>query len=187
MREPAVRARGVQAAIKWADSFGDEPGRVSALIDPRVHEHIMSATPTSWIPVELDRFLSQAIVDAHGETGAASCWRQFMGHYARSPALKGFVATSKRLFGLTPGAVVKAVGKGWTHSYRDFAEVRGELDDHHHGIVHFEQVHSSVFGHEPYAICFRSLIQGACDIVGEADVQMKRDPEARGWQVHVRW
>lgn len=187
MREPAVRARGVQAAIEWADGFGEQPGKVRSLIDPRVLQHVMSTPPMSWVPVELDRLLSQAIVDAHGEDEAARCWRAFMANYAAGPVLRGFVQTSQRLFGLSPAAVVKAVAKGWDHSYRDFAEVKGELLGPLHGVVHFKEVHPTVFEHAPYAICIRSLITGACDIVGGAGVQMKHLEPERNWEVHVRW
>ena len=110
-----------------------------------------------------------------------------MGRYAEGPVLRGFVQTSTRSFGLTPGSVVRAVAKGWTRSYRDFASVSGELEGKHHGVVRFKDVHPTVYVHSPYAICFRALILGACDLVGGAEVQMKLDDDARQWDLHVRW
>jgi hypothetical protein len=187
MREPAVRARGVQAAIRWADDFDGRSGEVKSLIAPSVLEHITSATPTAWIPLELDQHLCQAIVDVHGDEGAARCWREFIGPYAQGPALRGFVDTSKRLFGLTHAAVAKAIAKGWEHSYRDFCVVRAETGDPHHALIVFEKVHARVFAHPPYELCFKSLCEGACDIVGPADVQMKRYPKELRWEFHLRW
>ena len=73
----------------------------------------MSTAPGGWIPFELDRLLIAAIYEVHGKEGSARCWRDFMTDYMKGPLLEGFVGMSTRLFGLSPGAVVRAGPKGW--------------------------------------------------------------------------
>ena len=187
MRQPTVRARGVQWGIEFADSFDGRQAAVTSIIDDRVLEHVMSLLPTAWVPYELERHFVDAIYEVHGPERSAACWRACMVEYANGPLLGSFVAMSKRLFGLSPAAVVRAGPRGWLQSYRDFCELRGELLGDGRGVIRFTDVHPEVYESIAYPVCFASLFEGFCDIVGGAQLKMMAGREERSWDLHVHW
>lgn len=186
-RQPAIKARSAQDAIRWADAYRGMTGEVSATVDPEVLAQVMTATPNTWIPVELDRHMVNAIYEVHGPEGAARCWREFMQTHVDSPLLKGILSMSIRLFGLSPAGILRFTPKVWKHNYRDFCEVESEEIDEGHVSVTFHDVHPEVFAVPAYAVCVRSVFAGLCDVVGGAEVEMSEDAASLRWNMTVKW
>jgi hypothetical protein len=187
VRQPAIRARSVQDALRWADDFAGCDGAVSKAIDPVVYDEVMSAIPSSWIPVELDRHFVSAIYQVHGPEMSRRCWREFMPSHVESPLLKGMVAMSVRLFGLSPAGLLRMAPKLWRHNYRDFCEVESTQGDERHVTMDFRNIHPEVFAVPAYAVCVEAVIGGMCDVVGGARIEMQENPSTASWKMEVHW
>lgn len=186
-RHPAIRARSSRDSLFWADNYEGADGRVRAAMPAESREVVEHALPTAWIPIEHDKWVVRAIVEAHGREGARQCWRDFMQDHANAPMLRGILQMSIRMFGLNPGSIAKIAPKAWGNVYRGFCDFRpGERGDKSAALL-MEDIHPDVLEVEEYLLCFQSVFEGFCDIFGGGTVEMEVDRPRRSARLQLHW
>jgi len=85
---------------------------------PGMLESIEQATPSAWLPLELNVELTELTSQALGPERAFDFYRRMMLAEYETSLFKSFVAMSIRMLGLTPSTFVKMTPRGWPLVFR---------------------------------------------------------------------
>jgi hypothetical protein len=192
MASPAIRARSAQDALAYAEqTFAPEMvGRIRELVPPASMAFIDALSTNAWVPVEHDRWLPRAIVQAYGRERAFAMWRSFIPSHIESPLLGPMFKTAARLFGVNPGTVAWLVPKGFGNVYRDVATPR--LIERRDGYAEFalDDIHPEVCAIPEYIVCFHATFQGLVDVTSRerpATLEAEFDADERRMLFRVDW
>lgn len=119
-RHPAVRASAVRDTLDFLDQF--EAGARAAVMSrvPGGSREVIETTPrSSWIGIEHDHQVLDAIIHVFGRERAIQFWCDALGSLVNRPLLRSFVSGSLSVFGRDPNRVVAMFPRGWPLVYRD--------------------------------------------------------------------
>jgi hypothetical protein len=188
-RSPATRARSAQEVLSSLDEH--TPGlseRVRARIPAESLAVIDRTAATGWIPVEHDRWIPQATIEELGEVDAVAYLRSFLGGHMRTPLLRAILDGAIRMFGMSPGSIVRMLPRAWSLIFRDQCRVEIEARDAHSARVVLHDVAPEVIEWSAYPISFRAFMLGIIDLVdAEGEVTMEIDVARRRLVYSMRW
>lgn len=116
----SVRAALLQEILLALPAVGQErAARVLAAVRPATLDQIAHATRVDWLPAELHVELARAGLAALGEGGLKAWGRAAFGRSVRSSLLRPILEGAVRIFGLSPGAVLRAAPAAWLAAYRE--------------------------------------------------------------------
>ncbi len=102
------------------EQFGPETSeRIRQNLPAGVLRDIENARRLAWLPLEHDLRLSSAVSGVVGRQRHHDWARSSMGRSLQSPLLQPLWQGAFRLFGMSPGALFRAVPSGWQAVYRD--------------------------------------------------------------------
>jgi hypothetical protein len=156
-----VRASVVRDTLAFLDKF--EPGSQRRVLDrvPRASRDVIENTPrSSWISVDHDHWVIDAIIDIFGRPRAIQCWRASLTDLIERPLLRTFVAGMLVVIGRDPVRVVGLLVKGWPLVYRDLCDPQlitsseGELS------IQFRDIAPEIREHHNYLCSWDAACQG---------------------------
>lgn len=185
-----VRARVSQEFLGYLDEYqAGLRDQVQQLASTEYLETLATVPPNTWIPFELSCSGVEAAIDVLGEERALSLWRNlFTQRFMKTPIIGGLINSWIRIFGLSPGTVIKAVPKGFEGTYRDVAQVHLEHVESDHGRVSLLELAPQMLAHPKYWIAWRGTFEGVfelCSIEGRVDVDV--DEADRTARFDWRW
>ncbi|MEM6290609.1 MAG: hypothetical protein AAGA54_05065 [Myxococcota bacterium] len=179
-RQPAVRGRAAQDALRSLDAFeAGATARARANI-PAASLAVVDETPArGWIPLEHDRHVPSSIIAALGPR-ANAYFRTLLVRQLEAPLLRSTWSATRRLLGISPAALVRALPLGWPIIYRDFGTITVLPQRRTTSRVRFGHVHPSVFAEPAYPESFAGFFGGffeACKVEGVVDVSLRPDDD----------
>jgi len=122
---PRILATFVQSSLEEMVKLDAEVGdRVRVSLKPDVLEAIETASPISWLPVELDVELTECFFQVAGAERARRAFREALARSIERPLLRPLVDGALGLFGRNPTKILRWVPKAWSLIYRDCGEMR---------------------------------------------------------------
>ncbi len=97
-----------------------------------------------------------------------------------APLLRSTWSATRRLLGISPAALVRALPLGWPVVFRDFGTMSVLPQRHTTARVRFAHVHPQVFAESAYAESFGGFFGGffdACKVQGVVDVSLRPDDD----------
>lgn len=150
-RRPRILASFVKSVLDGADRSDRRLGeRVRARLDDAARAALAAAGPVSFVPVELDVVVTEALFAEAGEERAREILRENLLVTFDAPILSSFVAGAMRLLGRDPGRLFGWSAKVWGQLYRDCGAIRFVRDGDHAGRLELEQLPACVAGSRPY-------------------------------------
>jgi len=179
-RRPAARASAARDNVAFVEVY--RPGalaEIRALIPPESLAAIDGTPGFSWLEFEHDHWLMDGTLAVLGREDAIACWRRSIGQLVEKPLLRNFVEGCLRLFGASPGKILKMIPKGWTLAYRDFCTPAFDLLSEHSAEVRFENIAPEAFESEGYLHCWHAICLGVFDLEkpkdGEVEFTIERN------------
>ncbi len=96
---------------------------VRSQLDVRVVESIERAGRIAWLPLQHDLELAAAVESVIGRSERVQWARTSMLRSLRTPLLEPLWRAAFRVFGMSPGALFRAVPSGWAAVYRNVGSV----------------------------------------------------------------
>jgi len=122
---PRILATFVQSSLEEMVKLDVELGnRVRAGLKPDVLEAIETASPISWLPVEVDVELTECFFRVAGAERARRAFREAMAKAIERPLLRTLVDGALGIFGRNPAKIMRWVPKAWSLIYRDCGQMR---------------------------------------------------------------
>lgn len=123
-QDPAIRAGVLQGNLVAFGSLG-RTAQVEILgaVDPQILAAIKRASRIAWLPIHYDLHLTDIVVAAVGEAGLNEWARAAMLQSLETPLLQPLARAAFRLFGVSPGALLRAVPSGWKATFRNMGTV----------------------------------------------------------------
>lgn len=186
---PQARARLAQELFGYLDEY--RPGLQAAVESRVTPEYMQLATelpPTTWVPFELTAQGVEAAIDVLGIDHAADLWRKaFVHRFSKTPVIGGLIAMWTRLFGLSPGSLVKAVPRGFEGSYRNLMSVDIEVEDAR-ARIDIHDLHPVFVAHDLYLLAFQGTFEGVFDLCHvEGTVNRVVDLDHRRAEFTLQW
>jgi hypothetical protein len=120
----AVRARHMKSFVEALSGLEDARApAILAATPPGMLETIEQATPSAWLPVELNVQLTELTTQTLADEAFDFYRRMMLAEYETS-LFKSFVAMSIRLLGLAPSTFVKMTPRGWPLVFRRCGKFR---------------------------------------------------------------
>lgn len=124
-RRPRILASFVKSVLDGADRRDRRLGeRVRARLDQPVRTALEAAGPVSFVPVELDVSVTEALFAEAGEECAREILRDNLLATFDAPILSSFIAGALRLLGRDPARLFGWSTKVWGQLYRDCGSIR---------------------------------------------------------------
>jgi len=98
--------------------------RVRVSLKPDVLEVIETASPISWLPVEVDIELTECFFRVAGAERARRAFREALAQAIERPLLRPLLEGALGIFGRDPVKILRWVPKAWSLIYRDCGEMR---------------------------------------------------------------
>jgi hypothetical protein len=122
---PSVRARHMKGFVEAIDALGPaEASAIRALAKRETLAEVEACLPSAWLPIEMDVELTEHVSNMLGAARAHEFYQKLtLGNYETS-VFKSFIDMTVRMIGLSPGAYVKMVPRGFGLIYRDYGSFR---------------------------------------------------------------
>lgn len=186
--KPEVRARTVQDALLGLDEF--RAGATEAVrqrIPPESLALIDNAGVMAWIPFEHDRHVPHSIFAELGDDGE-QFFRGLMRRQLEGPVLRSIFSVTRRMFGVSPAALLRASPVAWPAVYRGFGKMRHVRSSSSSACVELEGVPQIVLDWEAYPRSFEGMFGGlieVCGATGSCAVTVDRSRRAIG--IELMW
>ena len=100
-----------------------EASRVLAEVEPATLRLIERASRVDWLPIEVDLELVHAIYGVAGEEGLRAWGREAVLRSIETSIFKPLVDAVVRVFGLSPGPLLRAAPQAWKTTFRGCGEM----------------------------------------------------------------
>ena len=179
----------IQGNLASLDALGPEVvEKVRGAVDPGVLEAITRASRIAWLPLLHDIELTNAAGEVLGQQGRFDWARESMLVSLRTPLLEPIWRAAFRVFGMSPGALFRAVPSGWKAVYRNVGSVTHRALPSAAELV-VRDLPEELVGETGYldAMCgtFTALLDIA-EVPGVVEVT-RRDARRRTVEYQVRW
>lgn len=138
---PAVRAKFLQL---WLSSFERTNPVSLARLDQIVGEEkrraIMELSMLSWVPIELDIEIVDAVAQVLGKPQFREFTRAYVSEIMPRAPLGALIDLGTKMIGVSPESFLRWWDKGWRAVYRDCGTARGIVSDATHGRIIYEKL-----------------------------------------------
>jgi hypothetical protein len=139
--KPAVRAKFLQL---WLTSFGrfdaSAVPRLAQLVGEAEWRAVMDLSMLSWIPIELDVEIVDAVAQVLGKERFHAFTRSYVTEILPHAPLGALIDLGSKMIGLSPESFLRWWDKGWRAVYRDCGLVKGSVIDDRHGRIVYEKM-----------------------------------------------
>lgn len=150
-RRPRILASFVKSVLDGADRADPRLGeRVRARLDEAARAALDAAGPVSFVPVELDVAVTEALFAEAGETRAREILRENLLLAFDAPILSSFVGGALRLLGRDPARLFGWSAKVWGQLYRDCGAIRFVRAGENAGRLELSELPACVATSRPY-------------------------------------
>ncbi len=120
-----MRASVVKGNVEALERFGPEvAAQIRGFVRPGILEDIANASRIAWLPLEHDIALTTAVDRIVGRRKLLDWARSSISQAVDSPLLRPVFQAAFRLFGMSPGALLRVAPSAWQAVYRDVGKVR---------------------------------------------------------------
>lgn len=121
---PLMRASVIQSSLADLDRLGaDAAAEIRDGLNPRILEALERANRVAWLPLAHDIDLSSNVARVVGQSRRIEWSRTSTFRSLRTPLLEPLWRAALRVFGVSPGALFRAVPSGWKAVYRNVGVV----------------------------------------------------------------
>ena len=114
----SVRARHMKSLLEAGDLLEpDLAEQIRTLVPEAIVHTVADATPSAWLPLEINVELAGILATALGPERSLSFFRGMVLREYRTSLFKTFIAGITRAMGVTPAVFVKVVPRGWELVY----------------------------------------------------------------------
>jgi hypothetical protein len=181
-RRPRILASFVRSVLDGAVRADPRLGeRVRARIDGTARAALDAAGPVSFVPVELDVQVTEALFAEAGEARAREILRENLLLTFDAPILSSFVGGALRLLGRSPGRLFDWSAKVWGQLYRDCGAIRFVREGESGGRLELTGLPACVAGSGPYLSGMEAALDAGfalMDVDGEVRLA-EADPRGR--------
>ncbi|MGC3998896.1 MAG: hypothetical protein QM767_16165 [Anaeromyxobacter sp.] len=173
-RRPAARVSAARDMLDGCDRF--EPGSrdaIRALIPPEHLRVFDACSAISWLDVEHDHWIMDALVGHFGRDRARECVRQALVGMVHRPLFRSLVEPALRLFAGRPGSIAALLPRAWPLAYRDFCTPSFARLGPGSARLVLDGIAPQAFISEGYLVTWHGICLGALDI------ERLRDPAVR--------
>ena len=93
--------------------------QLRALIPEAIVDAVTDATPSAWLPLEMNVELADILATALGPDRSLSFFRGMLLREYQTSLFKSFITGITRVMGVTPAVFVKVVPRGWELVYQE--------------------------------------------------------------------
>ena len=169
----------------------DDDTRLLAAIEQHLSKAVLqqmrSSTRLAWLPAAPFDKLKHIHFEHVGLEAYVEFWRRYMTQIAVNPLFRSLLEGGKRIFGATPGGVIKWMPKGWGLSTRGCGTFTAEITEGSATLTLENAPASS--RHVSTGQGSKGTILGLCDLLsieGAVEVDDSRMKEGR-FVMHARW
>lgn len=185
---PSVRALTVQDALSSLDDF--RAGACDAVRGriPAASLAVIDKAPTmGWIPFEDDRHVPDSIFAELGED-ALPFFRRLMARQLEGPVLRSVFSVTRRMFGISPAALLRATPVAWPAVYRGFGKMRHVSSSLNSACVELHDVPQEILEWEAYPRSFEAILGGLIDVCGATGrSSLVVDRTRRTFTIELAW
>jgi hypothetical protein len=128
--QPRVLASFVHGTLEVIDSMDDDLGRrVRESLEPETLEAIENAWAASWVPIRYDVELTTAFFRIAGARRGCEAMRRNMSETFHKPVLRSMIDGATRIFGLSPGKLLRWAPRIWPLLFKDMGELVAETGE----------------------------------------------------------
>lgn len=177
----------VSSIIRMLDEDADVLRAVEEHVPKPLLQQMRSCTRLAWLPAEPFDQLKQVHFEHIGAEGYVAFWRRYMTQAAVNPLFRNLYEGGKRIFGTTPGSVLKWMPKGWGLSTRACGRFSADVTETTATLILEDAPESSrqaSTGHTS-----KGTILGLCDLLSiEGTVEIDDSGMHDGrFVMHARW
>ena len=181
-RRPRILASFVQSVLDGADRADPRLGaRVRERMGADALAELAAVGPVSFVPVELDVRVTEALFAEAGEARGREVMRDNLLQTFDAPILSSFVSGALRLLGRNPGRLFDWSAKVWGQLYRDCGTLRFVREGEGAGRLELDDLPPVVAGSRPYLSGMEAAIGAAFEMMGvEGELHLATsDPRGR--------
>jgi hypothetical protein len=181
-RRPRILASFVKSVLDGADRCDRQLGaRVRARLDDAARAALDGAGPVSFVPVELDVRVTEALFAEAGEARAREILRENLLLTFDAPILSSFVGGALRLLGRDPSRLFGWSAKVWGQLYRDCGSIRFVRTGEGGGRLELADLPACVAASRPYLSGMEAALDAGFALMDvEGNVRLaEMDPAGR--------
>jgi hypothetical protein len=138
---PAVRAKFLQL---WLTSFAhteqDALFRLDRIVGEERRRGIMGLSMLSWIPIELDVEIVDAVSEVLGQERFAAFTRAYVSDIMPRPPLGALIDLGTKMMGVSPESFLRWWDRGWRAVYRGCGVTKGIVSGDAKGSIIYEKL-----------------------------------------------
>jgi hypothetical protein len=128
--QPRVLASFVHGTLEVIDSMDDDLGRrVRESLEAGTLAEIENAWAAGWVPVRCDVELTTAFFRLAGTRRGCEAMRRNMSETFHKPVLRSIIDGATRIFGLSPGKLLRWSPRIWPLLFKDMGDLAVEAGD----------------------------------------------------------
>jgi hypothetical protein len=188
--EPRVRAKHLQVWLSLAKRRLEPTPyeRFTAGVPSQDWQRIEAAVGSSWLPMELDVTLADAM---HATLGPKACHRFYIDLTLEAlggPLLSPLVGTWMRMFGADPSKIAQWWPKGWTGLFQDCGELSGEPVSEHVARLYYSDLPAFCVASAPWVESLQSSAYAVFPFLKrEGVVRLSADAPHRAVTLELEW
>ena len=188
-RQPAVRVSSAYDMLSFLERH--EPGsreRVWMRIPKESRDFIDKLWRASWIPIEHDHWIPDAIVAEFGLDEARQLFRASIPAMVEKPLLEPLVSGMLRVLGTRRRRILTIIPKGWSLVFRDFCEPSIVTSSDRELEILFDAIPRVVRAHPVYFTMWEGVMLGFLDFThSDGEIDFELAPDASRVRVRFRW
>ena len=158
---PSVKSAHMKSIMKHIQTLpGDYPDKVLQLMAPETLKAIEESIKLKWLPVVLDKEVTEASYRAMPEERFSKFWEDYGVATLKNPLLRQAFNAAKRLFGLTTGKMLTWTPRIFSAYYHNCGElVVGDRSEKHCNLIqqNFPRDMISLSYMKGFAYCYAAI------------------------------
>ena len=141
LQPAAVRAKFLQLWLRFPERYdADAAARLAEMIGEEKRKAILDVSMLSWLPIELDVEVVDAVARVMGPRRFNELTRAFFAEIVPKPPLGALLDLGTKMIGLSPQSCLRWWDRGWGAVYRNCGKVRGAVTGEGSGRVSYERM-----------------------------------------------
>lgn len=134
---PEIKSANLKDTLKYISGLPEPyPEKIHEQIHPETFKAIQESTKIKWLPVTLDKEVTEAVHRALNDEDFFKFWQDFGLSALKSPVLRHAFNAARRLFGLTTSKLITWTPRAFNGYYRNCGElVVGERSENHCNLI----------------------------------------------------
>lgn len=171
------------------ETGGDAEARLVARLGPEKIARFESCGRLSWVPLEEDLALSNAVEAVLGEGVDYERSRRSTAENMSSPLMRSFLEGARRLFGLDPASALKLVKSGWVTVFKDCGQAAHDPRGPGESVVRITDAPDAMVLAPSYVRALAGAMHGlldVCEVEGIAEV-VQASIKTHVVEIRLRW